>query len=117
MHDLFPSMFENVADRLPLLAQECYSASMPACGDHNQHYYGQGDVCACGQVPNRLVTAPLCDCGGNGLRPPEHQPLCRAVLWAKDRNEWVTANPGVDPLLPMVPERKVRVGNGLKGGA
>ncbi len=58
----------------------------PTCGDGNQHWYGPGETCACGQVPNRLLTTPLCDGGGCRLEPPEHEPDCRAVNLRNEEN-------------------------------
>ena len=42
------------------------------------------------------------------MKPPEHEPNCRLVQWAGERNAWVAARLGVEPPLPLVPERKVR---------
>ena len=77
------------------------------CGDRGVHWYGAGDICACGQVPNHLLAAPRCDCGGTILDPPLHEPSCRVVRWVMEREAWVTANPHIDPPLPHV-EREVR---------
>ena len=73
------------------------------------HTYGSGDFCRCGQVPNRLLAAPPCDCGGGRRDPPLHRPDCRAVVWAKERNAWIADHPGINPTLMRAPER--RVGN------
>lgn len=70
------------------------------CGDRGDHWYGQ--------VPQRLLAAVRCSCGGGRLKPPEHERECLAVLWAEERNAWVAAHPGLDPLLLPVPERKIR---------
>ena len=78
------------------------------CGDERAHWYGKGDMCACGIVPNRLLAAPLCDCGGSRRHPPEHDVYCRAVKWANERNAWVIANPHVEPPLSRVPRRAVK---------
>ncbi len=78
------------------------------CGDRGMHWYSKGDMCACGQVPVRLLSTPSCSCGGGRLDPPEHDPECRSVIWAKDRNAWVAANPDVEPRLAHVPERRVK---------
>ena len=43
-----------------------------------------------------------------GLILPENDADSRSVIWAKDRNAWVAANPEVEPRLAEVPERKVR---------
>ena len=55
------------------------------CGDRGMHWFSQGDTCACGQVPARLLSTPSCSCGGGRLDPPVHDPECRSVIWAKDR--------------------------------
>ena len=78
------------------------------CRDGGRHSYGKGETCACGQVPNRLLSAALCDCGGGRLDPPAHDTGCRAVLWTRERNEWVDSHPGTDPPLEKAPERTVR---------
>ncbi len=77
------------------------------CGDSGQHWYGKDEECACGQVPNRLLAAMSCDCESNKRESKEHTRDCWAVLWAIERNEWIVANPGIDPPLPPVPERRV----------
>ena len=58
--------------------------------------------------PCRLLSTPSCSCGGWRLDPPEHDVECRTVIWARERNEWVAANPKVEPRLPSVPECRVR---------
>ena len=76
------------------------------CGDGNKHWYGPGKMCACGHVPNDLLAAASCDCGSRSSGV--HEPECRAVRWAKERNAWVAAHSaGVEPPLGKVPERKV----------
>ena len=80
------------------------------CGERGLHWYGHGEMCACGQVPKRLLAAPLCDCGGSRLKPPEHEPDCRAVNWALERNAWADAHPDVEPPLATVPDRAIARG-------
>jgi len=75
------------------------------CGDGGRHWYGKGEMCACGQVPNRLLASPSCDCGGSRIEPPVHARQCRAVVWANERNAWVDAHQIVRPSLSRVPER------------
>ena len=78
------------------------------CGDRGQHWYGKDKMCACGQVPNRLLAAVTCNCGSRKREPREHEQDCRLVKWALERNVWVAAHPEVEPPLPPVPERTVR---------
>ena len=78
------------------------------CGHNRLHFYGYGEFCQCGQVPKRFLTPPLCDCGGARLKPPLHEPECRAVKWVDERAAWVTAHPDTYPALPEVNERRVR---------
>ena len=68
----------------------------------------EGETCACGQGPARLLSTPSCSCGGGRLDPPEHAADCRSVVWARDRNAWVAANPDVSPSLAPVAVRNVR---------
>ena len=91
------------------MMQPMYSLT---CGDRNQHWYGKGDYCRCGQVPNRLLAAVRCDCRGARLDPPLHKPECLAVTWANERTEWVGSHPGLDPPLPQGPgtEGSARLG-------
>ena len=77
------------------------------CGDRGAHWYSEGSVCACGQVPVRLLSTSSCNCVGSRLDPPEHDPKCRSVVWARDRNQWIEADPDVEPRLTPVPERRV----------
>ena len=67
------------------------------CGRSGQHFYGKGDFCRCGQVPNHLLTAQRCNCGGSRLDTPIHTPDCRGVVWANERNAWVAEHPDTDP--------------------
>ena len=78
------------------------------CGQDGQHWYGKGDLCSCGQIPNRLLSAMKCDCGGGRLDPPEHERSCREVKWAGERNALAAGHPDMEPPLAPVPERKVR---------
>ena len=78
------------------------------CGDGGRHWYGQGETCARGQVPSRLLAAFSCDCNSHWRKPPDHEPDCRAVKWAKERNTWIAANPEVKPPLLLAPVRAVR---------
>lgn len=75
------------------------------CGDLNKHWYGKGPYCDCGQVPNHLLSTPLCDCGGGRLDPPEHITECRVVGWAEERNGWIAGHPDLSP--PLQPVRRV----------
>ena len=79
------------------------------CRDGGRHWYGKGGTCACGQVPNRLLSAAACDCGGGRRPQPAHDAECRAAVWARERNEWVEAHRGTDPPLEKVTERTVQI--------
>ena len=39
------------------------------CGDRSQHWYGKDEICACGEVPSRLLAAVNCNCGSRDRVP------------------------------------------------
>lgn len=89
------------------------------CGFLNMHWYGKGDSCQCGQIPEDLFFSKACTCGAHSKfysldrdsrlsKYPKHSEDCAYIEWAKRRNEWIGQHPEVNP-----PIDKIRIEIGV----
>ncbi len=87
------------------------------CGDEGMHWYGEGETCACGQIPREIFFAGACTCGASRFKKPVHRADCAAVAWMEKRNAWIDAHPEIDPPLDRVRYRVADEGTDRAGPA
>ena len=66
------------------------------CGDMGMHWFdprSHTGACVCGQVPEDIFFAAVCDCQPLvTARTKSHYANCAYVAWAQRRNEWRIAH-------------------------